>query len=538
MQGILCKQHQNRKKEYFCQDCHILLCSDCIVLEASHKNHSVIPAKEASQECRLSLMNMKDNIDNRLVELSGMRENLLANSRQFSDTAKTDLQILRQITQQVEESIEQRGKGQMEEIKRWEQDIDEFESELKAVEQDINSALRGKDMEVVVRSSELSDRGRSIIGSSRVFQRTLFPRKEEEERPHRPSSARTGTSRIPAPSGKTGQISQKLNGILGGNDNAAFPAYSCVSFKLEGILQQMVKGRVEIGRVQLGQSSFMLYLVVKKTRSTQSEPKNDTNKIDDIEEGTIEYVSGSAPTSSPKRSTARKESTDSWVCVEVVFSTSIDISGGPKQSSAQFFGISSAFAGLTAGITPSTSSSSISGHTNRVSSSQTVISPNSLWSLPFTYTFCLCLEHHSLTHPPFSTTHTFSFSPHSTHSIISMPPTPTLLQTPSPTSSSPLVLPFISLSTLTDSGWLHEGQITGAIGIRWASFRQLALELCWNSPQETTRTRAPRAAPSKEEPGQVKDPKEPSTTRVRTGTTIRTGTGSRPKTSSTTVKNK
>ncbi|XP_072044476.1 tripartite motif-containing protein 2-like isoform X2 [Amphiura filiformis] len=53
-----CENHEGKEQEYFCENCGCAACSDCCVLDPTHRGHSFIRLKEASTQQRSSLENL------------------------------------------------------------------------------------------------------------------------------------------------------------------------------------------------------------------------------------------------------------------------------------------------------------------------------------------------------------------------------------------------------------------------------------------------------------------------------------------------
>ncbi|XP_072049990.1 tripartite motif-containing protein 2-like [Amphiura filiformis] len=59
-----CENHEGKKREYFCENCGCAACSDCCALDPSHRGHSFIRLKQASERLSSSLENIARRVGN------------------------------------------------------------------------------------------------------------------------------------------------------------------------------------------------------------------------------------------------------------------------------------------------------------------------------------------------------------------------------------------------------------------------------------------------------------------------------------------
>ncbi|XP_072049100.1 uncharacterized protein [Amphiura filiformis] len=57
-----CAHHNSKEHEYFCENCGCATCSDCCIIDPSHKGHSFIRMKEASKQQSSSLENLTSRV--------------------------------------------------------------------------------------------------------------------------------------------------------------------------------------------------------------------------------------------------------------------------------------------------------------------------------------------------------------------------------------------------------------------------------------------------------------------------------------------
>lgn len=62
-QKELCAEH-SKALDYYCQDCHELVCSHCLVLDKKHPEHSMSTATAMSSQIKSKILDHNDKITN------------------------------------------------------------------------------------------------------------------------------------------------------------------------------------------------------------------------------------------------------------------------------------------------------------------------------------------------------------------------------------------------------------------------------------------------------------------------------------------
>jgi len=89
-----CMDHLDEKFKYWCKQCEVLVCRDCLLLQ--HKDHAFLPLKEAASEAKTKFQETVQEIDQ-----------IKRNLTMFSDTTKGIINQQRDALHQEKQNIEQ-----------------------------------------------------------------------------------------------------------------------------------------------------------------------------------------------------------------------------------------------------------------------------------------------------------------------------------------------------------------------------------------------------------------------------------------------
>ena len=81
-----CSTHPEEQKSLYCNDCKIVICSNCVLFGHDHENHEISSFKEVYQYKQREAISVKNDLEERLQKLLGIQKVLHGNFHKFTKT--------------------------------------------------------------------------------------------------------------------------------------------------------------------------------------------------------------------------------------------------------------------------------------------------------------------------------------------------------------------------------------------------------------------------------------------------------------------
>ena len=169
---LLCKEHEEKILEYYCETCEDLSCIDCVVLNHQKPDHLCVTMRAIAQKTKKTLQSSCGKLDKKVFEAKEALNNIVKVIMTLENNAKTAKDQIKEekenILKMVEEKLNEKEKKMNEEVdkiygelhKELSEQLDEIKEYLDKVQASVllpKSLLKRGSIEEIVSSQKLID---------------------------------------------------------------------------------------------------------------------------------------------------------------------------------------------------------------------------------------------------------------------------------------------------------------------------------------------------------------------------------------------